>query len=220
VRIPRTRGAVSGLILIVLGVWGVLIPLIGPSFNLAVGPDKTFDFTTGRLLLEIAPGVATIIGGLILLTTANRASAVFAAWLAMAGGVWFAIGPVMSMLWNHGVMQTGTPIGTGTGHRVLDWLLLFYGLGAAIIAFSGIAAGRLSVRTARDIQYAEAAAAGTAAGTGTTGRRTSRFGRDRDRDGVPDREEDRTRMAPVGGNGHGNIDDAATSTSSTRRRVD
>jgi hypothetical protein len=214
VRIPRTRGAVSGLILTVLGIWGTLIPLIGPSFNLAVGPDKTFDFTTGRLLLEIAPGVATIIGGLILLTTANRASAVFAAWLAMAGGVWFAIGPVMSMLWNHGVMQTGTPIGTGTGHRVLDWLLLFYGLGAAIIAFSGIAAGRLSVRTARDIQYAEAAAAER--GAAAPARGTGRFGRDRDRDGVPDREEERTRMAPVG-NGHGNIDDAATSTSSTRR---
>ena len=37
-RIPRSRGAVSGLLLIVLGAWSALIPFIGPSFDLATTP--------------------------------------------------------------------------------------------------------------------------------------------------------------------------------------
>jgi len=30
---PRSRGAVSGLLLILLGAWGALIPVIGTSVN-------------------------------------------------------------------------------------------------------------------------------------------------------------------------------------------
>src|SRR2546429_648201 len=37
-RVPRTRGAASGAILLILGAWAALAPLIGPYFNLAYTP--------------------------------------------------------------------------------------------------------------------------------------------------------------------------------------
>ena len=30
---PRSRGAVSGLLLLILGAWGALVPFIGPYFH-------------------------------------------------------------------------------------------------------------------------------------------------------------------------------------------
>ena len=75
-RIPRSRGAVSGLLLVILGAWGALAPLIGPSFNLTIGPDTTFDMTAGRFWLSVLPGVVVALGGLMTLLSANRATAV------------------------------------------------------------------------------------------------------------------------------------------------
>jgi hypothetical protein len=37
-RIPRSRGALSGVLLILLGAWGGLIPFIGPYFHYAYTP--------------------------------------------------------------------------------------------------------------------------------------------------------------------------------------
>ena len=45
---PRTRGAVTGLILIVLGAWGALIPFVGPIFNWAYTVDPAWTWTTAR----------------------------------------------------------------------------------------------------------------------------------------------------------------------------
>jgi hypothetical protein len=38
-RVPRSRGAVSGVALILLGLWGALIPFVGPYFHYAYTPD-------------------------------------------------------------------------------------------------------------------------------------------------------------------------------------
>jgi len=71
-RVPRTRGAGSGLVLILLGAWGALIPFVGPYFHFAYTPDAAWTWTWGRFFLEIVPGVATVLGGLILLISAFR----------------------------------------------------------------------------------------------------------------------------------------------------
>ena len=81
-RVPRSRGALSGVLLILLGVWGALIPLVGPYFHYAYPPDTAWSFTSGRIWLEIAPGAAAFIGGLIVLVSSLRPVAMFGAWLA------------------------------------------------------------------------------------------------------------------------------------------
>jgi hypothetical protein len=37
-RVPRSRGALSGVVLVLLGAWGALIPFIGPYFQFAYTP--------------------------------------------------------------------------------------------------------------------------------------------------------------------------------------
>jgi hypothetical protein len=167
-RIPRSRGAVSGLLLVIMGLWGGLIPFVGPYFNFAIGRNHAWTWSTGRLWLDILPGAAAVIGGLMLMGSANRASGGLGAWIALAGGAWFVIGPVMSMLWNHGVPQTGIAHG-GTGRRTLEELTYYYGLGAAIAAVSSFAMGRMSVLSVRDAEIAgrhHPVATGAAAGAG------------------------------------------------------
>src|SRR3954468_11597763 len=126
---PRRRGAASGLLIVVLGAWCAVRPFVGPLFNLTIGPDNAFDMTAGRFWLSLLPGVVAVIGGLMLMQAANRASAALGAQVAMAAGAWLVVGPTVSMLWNDGVSQAGVPAG-GTGRQVLELLLYFYATGA------------------------------------------------------------------------------------------
>src|SRR5690349_16180045 len=97
-RIPRSRGAVSGVLLIALGAWGALAPLIGPSFDFTTDSASTWSFTNDTIWLSVVPGVAAIVGGFLLLTSANRASAAFGAWLGIAAGAWFVAGDQLTGL--------------------------------------------------------------------------------------------------------------------------
>src|SRR5690348_18446205 len=97
-RAPRTRGALSGVLLVLLGLWGGFVPFAGPYWDFAYTPDSTWATTTGRWYLEVAPAAATVLGGLIVLVGANRLVAAFGAWLAVLGGAWFVVGGPLSTL--------------------------------------------------------------------------------------------------------------------------
>ena len=45
-QIPRSRGAASGFLLIVLGVFGALIPFVGPYFDFAFSPDTPWAWSS------------------------------------------------------------------------------------------------------------------------------------------------------------------------------
>jgi hypothetical protein len=148
----RTTGALSGLIITILGVWGALIPFIGPWFNFSFSPDTPWHWSAGRLWLSVVPGVVAVVGGLLLLGAATRPRAALGAWLSMLAGVWFICGPIFSQLWNHGISQTGLPL-HANGIRVLEQLTFFYGIGAVIAALAGMALGRLvPYRPARPVE--------------------------------------------------------------------
>jgi hypothetical protein len=151
---PRSRGAASGLLIVILGVWGGLIPFVGPSFDYAFTPDQSWHWTTGRLLLEVLPAVATILGGLAMMGSASRVSGSAGAWLAAAGGAWFVVGQWVSMLWNDGVMQAGEPAATTDAGQVGEWLGFFLALGVVIVFLAAFALGRMSVVSVRDARMA------------------------------------------------------------------
>ncbi len=65
-QIPRSRGAVSGLLIVALGVWGALVPFIGPFFDFAFSPDRPWAWTSGRGWLQVLPGLVAVIGGLLM----------------------------------------------------------------------------------------------------------------------------------------------------------
>jgi hypothetical protein len=161
-RVPRTRGALSGLLLVLLGLWGALVPIIGPYFHFGFTPDKAWDFTSGRVLLQIVPGCAVFLGGLVALASANRAFAAFGAWLAALGGAWFAVGVPLSALWlDHGDLRLGQAVG-GTTRQVVEQITLLYGLGVVAVFLAAVALGRLAVVGVKDARLAEEAAAAPA----------------------------------------------------------
>ena len=146
-RVPRSRGALSGTVLVVLGALAALIPFIGP-----------WVYTPARLWLEILPGVAAAAGGLILLGSANRAFAAFGAWLAALAGAWFIIGPTLGRLSvSLGIPQISS-LGGGTLQRTVEEIGFFTGLGVVIVFSAALALGRLAVVATRDAELATATA--------------------------------------------------------------
>jgi hypothetical protein len=155
-QVPRSRGAVSGTLLVLLGVWGALIPLVGPYFHYAYTPDAAWTFTTGRIWLEIVPGAATFLGGIILLSSATRPMAMVGAELAAVAGAWFALGTVLSPLWPAAsTLNPGSPAGNTVLMRQVEHLGFFTGLGVVIVFIAALALGRLTVVGVRDARLAD-----------------------------------------------------------------
>jgi hypothetical protein len=148
-RVPRSRGAFSGLILVVLGVWGALIPFVGPSFSYAYTPSDSWHWTLWRFWLEVLPGGAAVLGGLILIASANRVRGSVGGWLGAAAGAWFVVGlPLAPVVHIHGV---GAPASSGTDTRAWETIGMFSGLGVVILLFAALALGRLAVVGVRDV---------------------------------------------------------------------
>src|SRR5580704_10357734 len=142
-RIRRTHGIFGGLLVALLGIWGGIIPFVGPYFHYAFTPDKAWIYTTGRLDLEILPGAGALLGGLLLMAARSRHVALFGALLAIASGVWFALGNVFAPLWTV-AGPAGGPASTGTLMRALEQVGFFTGLGVAIVLVAAAVAGRIS----------------------------------------------------------------------------
>ncbi len=140
-RLPRSTGALSGLLVILLGIWGALVPFFGPYFHYAFGSYQTWHYTSERLWLCIIPGAVAAIGGLMLLRSAHRTSGLLGGWLALAAGAWFAIGPSISLLWHSAGNPLGAPMG-GHTRQAIEWLGYFSGLGVLIAALAAFAMGR------------------------------------------------------------------------------
>jgi len=140
----RSRGALSGFLLMLLGLWGAIIPFIGPYFHYAYTPDSAWTYNTGRLWLEVLPGAAVFLGGFLLMIARGRHIAMFGALLAAAAGAWFTLGPVLSPLWNHHVPMGGSPAGDTVYMRVMEQLGFFTALGVVIVFVAAAALGRIS----------------------------------------------------------------------------
>ncbi len=152
-RVPRTRGVLSGLLLVLLGAWGALVPFVGPYFHYAYTPDTAWSYTSSRFWLEILPGAGALLGGLIVLVSAYRPVAHFGAWLAALSGAWFALGSIIGPTWSGLHMNPGTPVG-GTAMRAFEQIGFFTGLGVVIAGLAAMVLGRFSVISVRDANLA------------------------------------------------------------------
>jgi hypothetical protein len=161
-RVRRSRGALSGVLLVLLGIWGALIPFVGPYFHYAYSPDRAWVATSGRMWLEVLPGVVTLVGGIVALLSRLRPAAVLGAWLAALAGAWFAVGNLIAAASTR-IPRAGAPVG-GTTRAALEQIGFFTGLGVVIVFVAALALGRFTVVAARD-KAAAAAAAGSTADT-------------------------------------------------------
>jgi|HubBroStandDraft_2_1064218.scaffolds.fasta_scaffold30591_2 hypothetical protein len=154
----RSRGAASGFLLVLLGLWGALIPFIGPYFHYAYTPDTAWTYSTARLWLEILPGAAVFLGGILLMIATGRHVALFGAVLAAAAGAWFTLGTILSPLWNNHVTLGGSPASSTQFMRIMEQLGFFSALGLVIMFVAAAAFGRI-MSVASGIRVVETAPA-------------------------------------------------------------
>jgi hypothetical protein len=143
-RMRRSRGAASGSLLVLLGLWGALIPFVGPYFHYAYTPDTAWTYTTARLWLEILPGAAVFLGGVLLIIATGRHVALFGAMLAAAAGAWFSLGIILSPLWNNNVPTGGSPASAAVFTKIMEQLGFFSALGIVIVFIAAAALGRIA----------------------------------------------------------------------------
>jgi hypothetical protein len=142
-RIRRTHGIFGGLLVALLGIWGGIIPFVGPYFNYAYTPDTAWTYSSGRLWLEILPGAGALLGGLLMMWAQSRHTALFGSFLAIASGAWFALGNIVAPLWTT-ANPAGVPVSTGTTMRILEQVGFFTGLGLVIVLLAAMVAGRVT----------------------------------------------------------------------------
>lgn len=130
------------------------MPFLGPVFHYGFTPDQGWVWTSGRFWLQVLPAAVTVVAGLIMMVTANRAVGVFAAYLAAAAGAWFIVGPIFGPWINSSGMYPGAPLG-GVSRRVFEQIGLFAGLGAVILFFAAQALGRFNTHSVRDVRASE-----------------------------------------------------------------
>lgn len=152
--VARSRGALTGILLIVLGLWGGLIAFIGGYFDFGYNSTETWHWTAIRGWYEVLPGAATLVGGVLLLIGTSRLIMVLGSLLAIAAGGWFIIGPPLSRALLTGTV--GGPAGSNNDSLLaLRSLAYFYLLGAIIVFLGTAAFARLTVVSVRDMERAE-----------------------------------------------------------------
>lgn len=157
-RIPRSRGGICGVLLIVLGLWGGLVPFVGPYFHFGYTPDQTWYYSTGRLYFSIVPGAAAVLGGLLAAGTRSRGVGVTGGLLAALGGAWFVAG---TSIVPH-VLTTTFPVGSPivsvahqSLHSYLEQVALFTGIGILLVFMGALTMGRFSLVSIRDAEASE-----------------------------------------------------------------
>ena len=144
-RIARSTGAVSGVLIVLLGTWAALIPFVGPYFDYSFGTNATWHYTSDRLWLDILPGALAVLGGMLLILAGTRPAGIFGGWLALVAGGWLVVGPAVSKTWESGTGPIGRPL-FGSTRQMLELVGYFYGVGALIVALSAFAVGRFASR--------------------------------------------------------------------------
>jgi hypothetical protein len=143
-RIRRTHGIIGGLLVALLGIWGGIIPFVGPYINFAYTPNTAWSYNTGRLYLEVLPGAGALLGGLLMMIARSRHMALFGALLGIASGAWFALGNVFAPEYWSSANPAGLPASAGTLRPILEQVGFFTGLGIVIVLIAAAVAGRVS----------------------------------------------------------------------------
>jgi hypothetical protein len=123
--VPRTQVAktVVGVVTILIGVWGGLVPYIGHALNFNADGSALWTWNLQHGLLYLAPGIAAVAGGSFLVLSAfvdrvrsldlSRMTLPFATVLLGLSGIWFLVGPsVWPIYYSAHVFAATSPVRT------------------------------------------------------------------------------------------------------------
>ncbi|MDQ2724026.1 MAG: hypothetical protein M3Y36_00790 [Actinomycetota bacterium] len=130
--LTRPRGlALIGLLTVLDGAWGAIVPFVGPLFGYRSHGQSAWQWSSLHGVLYLAPGVVAVLFGLIILARARavtRGPVGFAGLVVAACGAWFVVGPA---LWpTFGTGPVFTPAATAMDNFVHQ---VGYNLGVGVI---------------------------------------------------------------------------------------
>jgi hypothetical protein len=151
-RIART---LAGVIAVMLGAWGGLVPYIGHALNFNADDTSLWTWNLQHGLLYLAPGIAAVAGGSALLMSAwvdnlrgldlSQVTLPFGALVIGLSGIWFVLGPSISPIYYAGHVFAGaTPART-----FAEMLVYNLGVGVSLSMLAGVA-GTWAVRVLLD----------------------------------------------------------------------
>ena len=143
--IPPFSLTVSGLLVVLLGAWAGISVFVGPVFGYDPGGPFAWTWTRAHALLYLAPGVAGVVAGLMLLSGVGPAAHGFgrgvtrvAGSLAALAGAWLIIGPSAWPL----LSTPGVVWGSATGTTLfLRQIGANFGVGALLLGLGAYTFG-------------------------------------------------------------------------------
>lgn len=197
--VNRPRGlALIGLLTVLDGAWGAIVPFIGPLFGFRSHGQDAWQLSSLHGTLYLAPGAVAVLFGLIILARARsvtRGSVGFAGLVVAACGAWFVVGPA---LWpTFGTGPVFTPAATAMDNFIHQ---VGYNLGVGVIlailggmALKALARDREVAVEGREPHDERLAATNYGPGAGAVGREPAVYDR---RPAEPTRREP-TRREPM-----------------------
>jgi hypothetical protein len=146
-RPPRSLGMlIAGIGAILVGAWAGIVPFVGPKFGYNLGSSAAWKLTADHVYLQLAPGAAGVLAGLIFLGFVPRrvrapfwrGLAVVAGLLAAAAGAWLVIGPDAYTVLRH-VGANGRTLPTRSLASLATQVGYYLGPGVLLAVFGGMA---------------------------------------------------------------------------------
>jgi hypothetical protein len=135
-QVKSKRSALSGVAIIAFGAWAVLGPF--------VGTDEAWSWNFNHVALSVLPAAGAVLGGLLMLSRGRHLPSV-GGLLALAGGLWFMVGPMTYPLWPSGGLGTGPAPGGSVW--LAQWIAFLFVTGTLITLLSSYALGLLAPLT-------------------------------------------------------------------------
>ena len=136
-----------------VGRLGCAHPIRRTLFRLCLHPRSGVGLDRGARLARGAAWRRDGVGRPAPALSRNRATAMLGGWITVLAGAWFVVGRALAG--PLGLGDVGTPVAVVESKSVVLELSYFYGLGALIIFLGAVALGRLSVRSVRDVEFAQ-----------------------------------------------------------------
>ena len=137
----------AGLLIVLVGAWGGIVPFVGPLFGYSADGSGSWTWNLSHTLLHAAPGAAAVFGGLVVMLAGGRLSRSglkLGGLLAALAGAWLVVGPVAWPVLEHTkVFMSASPL------RQFDyWIGYALGPGTLLAALGAFVLGRPSARPA------------------------------------------------------------------------
>jgi hypothetical protein len=134
-----------GLLAIVLGAWGGLVPFIGHALNFNADGSSLWTWDLSHALLYLAPGIAAVVGGASIMLTAwigeirgmdvSRLLLPVGSLLLALSGTWFVLGPsIWPIYYTARVFASAAPV-----RSFAEMVAYNLGVGVLLSMFAGVA---------------------------------------------------------------------------------